>query len=289
MFTVANHRIKEIPYKPAYHIGGIISPDLIVVHDTAGRLEKGNSARYLQGKNPSSASVHLIVERDGSAEQQVPFNRKANHAGISSYNGRDYCNGFSIGIEFVNAGRMSAGAQGQSVAWYKQTFNNEKYGIKQIDTKEHGKGNWWMDYTPEQIATGYALVQAIKTKYGSQIKDLQPHWYISPRRKVDTNPQFPLAAFRSIVLGRDNNESDAIEDKDSKVVAGSQNYRIVTPSGLNMRRWPSFNPNIILSIPTNAVVPVIRSGMFNDREWAKVSYNGEEGWIVTNPAYVQSV
>lgn len=44
-------------------------------------------------------SAHLLIRRDGSLVQYVPFNLKAWHAGRSSYAGREECNDFSIGIE----------------------------------------------------------------------------------------------------------------------------------------------------------------------------------------------
>jgi N-acetyl-anhydromuramoyl-L-alanine amidase len=44
-------------------------------------------------------SAHLVIERTGAITQYVDFNRRAWHAGISSWEGRDVCNDFSIGIE----------------------------------------------------------------------------------------------------------------------------------------------------------------------------------------------
>ena len=44
-------------------------------------------------------SAHLFIRRDGSVIQFVPFHRRAWHAGISRWHGRDNCNDFSIGIE----------------------------------------------------------------------------------------------------------------------------------------------------------------------------------------------
>jgi len=44
-------------------------------------------------------SAHLLIRRDGSVIQFVPFARRAWHAGQSSFRGRDCCNDFSIGIE----------------------------------------------------------------------------------------------------------------------------------------------------------------------------------------------
>ncbi len=44
-------------------------------------------------------SAHVLIRRDGSIVQFVPFHRRAWHAGVSSYDGRENCNDFSIGIE----------------------------------------------------------------------------------------------------------------------------------------------------------------------------------------------
>ena len=44
-------------------------------------------------------SSHLLVRRDGSLLQFVPFSRRAWHAGVSCHAGRERCNDFSIGIE----------------------------------------------------------------------------------------------------------------------------------------------------------------------------------------------
>lgn len=44
-------------------------------------------------------SAHLLIRRDGAAQQFVALDRRAWHAGKSHYGGRDGCNDFSIGIE----------------------------------------------------------------------------------------------------------------------------------------------------------------------------------------------
>jgi AmpD protein len=44
-------------------------------------------------------SSHLAVKRDGAITQYVKFTDRAWHAGRSSFDGRDACNDFSIGIE----------------------------------------------------------------------------------------------------------------------------------------------------------------------------------------------
>lgn len=44
-------------------------------------------------------SSHLLICRDGTIRQYVPFDKRAWHAGVSSWAGRASCNDYSIGIE----------------------------------------------------------------------------------------------------------------------------------------------------------------------------------------------
>jgi len=44
-------------------------------------------------------SAHFLVRRDGELIQFVPCSRRAWHAGVSNWLGRENCNDFSIGIE----------------------------------------------------------------------------------------------------------------------------------------------------------------------------------------------
>lgn len=44
-------------------------------------------------------SAHLLICRDGEITQYVPFDRRAWHAGVSRWCGRECCNDFSVGIE----------------------------------------------------------------------------------------------------------------------------------------------------------------------------------------------
>ncbi len=54
---------------------------------------------YFRGIAGTKVSSHLLIRRDGSLVQFVPFDARAWHAGRSSWNGREACNDFSVGIE----------------------------------------------------------------------------------------------------------------------------------------------------------------------------------------------
>lgn len=279
---VENHLLLDATsFQQAKWTGGEIVPTIVVLHDTAGRLAKGNSARYLKD-NAAKVSVHFVIERDGTIFQQVQTNRRANHAGQSSYHGRKDCNGFSIGIEIVNAGRMTRVSDTMALAWWGEKLATNLFDIQEVETREHGRG-LWMGYTEEQISAVTELLQALFAGIPT-LTDITTHWYVSPGRKVDTNPLFPLDHIRALVIGRDDPAEMEADAASQPVTASHGNPEFVaieTPGDtLNLRRWPSFNPNILTAIPDETTVPVLRKGMFDGRLWLKTTYGGHEGWVL---------
>jgi len=91
-----------------------ISIDLVVLHNISlppqqfgghevidfflGRLDYSAHPFY-HTLRELKVSAHLFIRRTGEVIQFVPFHQRAWHAGISSYEGRENCNDFSIGIE----------------------------------------------------------------------------------------------------------------------------------------------------------------------------------------------
>ena len=55
--------------------------------------------KSFKGLEKLNVSSHIYIKRTGEILQFVPFNRVAWHAGVSSFNGKENCNEFSIGIE----------------------------------------------------------------------------------------------------------------------------------------------------------------------------------------------
>ena len=185
---IVNHRLVDVPFRAANASGGAMTPTLAVLHDTSGRIDKGSSVNWFCSKEcPTSA--HIVVERDGSITQMVPFNKKAFHAGRSIWKGREFCNSFAIGIEIVNPGELDATGK----AWFNQTFA----GSVRKTTKEHGTANW-IGYTPEQIEAVTEICKALAKQYA--IEDITTHWFVSPKRKVDPSPLFPLEELRAAVF-----------------------------------------------------------------------------------------
>lgn len=98
-------------------------------------------------------SAHLLMKRDGSLVQFVPFGRRAWHAGQSSFRGRSGCNDFSIGIEL--------------------------------------EGDDETPYADAQYVELAGVIQALLAAYSSlDARRVAGHCDISPGRKTDPGPAF---------------------------------------------------------------------------------------------------
>ena len=62
-----------------------------------------NHHPYFAEIHQMEVSSHVLIRRDGEIVQFVPFHKRAWHAGKSSYQGRERCNDFSVGIELEGA------------------------------------------------------------------------------------------------------------------------------------------------------------------------------------------
>lgn len=63
-----------------------------------GQLDLAAHPSYIS-LNGVRVSAHLFIKRTGEIIQFVPFHQRAWHAGQSTFQGRERCNDFSIGIE----------------------------------------------------------------------------------------------------------------------------------------------------------------------------------------------
>ncbi len=98
-------------------------------------------------------SAHLLIRRDGSLVQFVPFTERAWHAGDSSFRGRKRCNDFSIGVELEGEDQIA--------------------------------------YDDRQYEVLCAVVKAICCAYPDiSTRQLVGHCDVAPARKSDPGPAF---------------------------------------------------------------------------------------------------
>lgn len=106
-------------------------------------------------------SAHCLIRRDGEIVQYVPFDKRAWHAGVSNYQGRERCNDFSIGIE-----------------------------LEGTDT---------LAYTDAQYQQLAAVTRTLIACYPAIADNMTGHCNIAPDRKTHPGPAFDWPRFRALV------------------------------------------------------------------------------------------
>lgn len=149
-----------------------IEPDLLVIHNIslppgsyggsyicdlfANKLDFG-AHPYFEQLRALRVSAHFLIWRNGDVAQFVSANNRAWHAGTSSFEGRERCNDFSIGIEL--------------------------------------EGTDYESFTQAQYKSLSALTVALQYRY--PLTDVLGHEHIAPVRKTDPGPFFDWAQYRS--------------------------------------------------------------------------------------------
>lgn len=124
--------------------GGAEVPDLFL-----NRLNY-DSHPWLTRLRGLKVSAHFFVRRDGGVMQFVATARRAWHAGVSSFEGRERCNDFSIGIEL--------------------------------------EGTDFEPFTEAQYGMLVELGAALRARHA--LKAVRGHEHIAPGRKTDPGPYF---------------------------------------------------------------------------------------------------
>jgi N-acetylmuramoyl-L-alanine amidase len=207
---IANHRLTDADGMPLAvvdtpNMGGVMQPEYLVIHYTAGGSAEGSVAWFRNAQ--AKVSAHLVIGRDGAITQVVPFNRVAWHAGKSQWDGRSGLNNFSIGIELDNAGKLERVGRRWVSAATKRAYPDDDVLV--ANHKHDGAGmlpSGWHEYTEAQIDATLAIGLLLQKRYA--LKDVLGHEDIAPGRKTDPGPAFPMASFRSRVLGRRDDQDE---------------------------------------------------------------------------------
>ena len=114
---IKNHRLQDINFLESPNFNNRpVDEDisLLVIHSISLPPKKYNtdhiekfflneldfsSHNFYKNIDGMKVSAHILIKRNGEVIQFVPFNKRAWHAGVSSYKGKNDCNNFSIGIE----------------------------------------------------------------------------------------------------------------------------------------------------------------------------------------------
>lgn len=114
---------------------------------------------YLESINALKVSPHFLITRKGLLIQFVPLHKRAWHAGISQFKGRENCNDYSIGIELEGC-------------------EDEKFEANQYKSL-------------------LLLLRLLLKKYQIPKSNIVGHSDIAPGRKIDPGPYFNWNLLRS--------------------------------------------------------------------------------------------
>jgi len=236
-------------------------PDTIVIHYTGG-ASLDSTVSWL--KNPAAkASAHLVVGKSGKIVQLAAFKEKTWHAGESAWKGREWLNHFSIGIEIDNAGLLEQRADGYYTSFSRKIKNDQ---VVLATHKHQSLVRGWEAYTEEQLNSVEAICIELIASY--PIVEILGHDDISPRRKVDPGPAFPLISLKDkVLLGRGDvpvPESTA----DNKI-------GIVNADFLNIRTNPSFQALKVTEPLAKGTKVIVQESV---GDWSRVKVD-LEGWV----------
>jgi len=139
----------------------------IIIHHTTLNNEK--SIEVLTKRN---VSVHYLINDidDNEIYQLVDENKRAYHAGMSSWKHDNNLNDTSIGIEIVNMGITEKCYDDENITECEKIFH---------------------DYPDYQIEKTIALIKDLAERYDIPPTNILAHSDIAPTRKQDPGPKFP--------------------------------------------------------------------------------------------------
>lgn len=147
----------------------------LIIHYTAQ-----DNSHSLQTLTKDKVSAHYLVMKEPVSMQGKPLilqlvdeNKRAWHAGVSSWNGRANLNDTSIGIEIVNPG-----------------YTDNMLGSRT-----------WYPYSEKQIATIATLAKDIIHRYQITPDSVLGHSDIAPLRKHDPGKLFPWERLAAMGIG----------------------------------------------------------------------------------------
>lgn len=244
---------------PSPYVGGKFAktPKIVVMHFTGGSSARSSAEWFRSVQNPGS-SAHVVIDRDGSVIQCVPFTKVAWHAGKSRWRDLVGLNQHAFGIEIANWGDLKSAGDGWTTSSGRR--------IDQPFLGKHRNGNpggqpgpvGWEPYSEEQFQSTAGLVRALIDAY--QVDEIVGHDDIAPTRKWDPGPAFDMPRFRTACLGGRQDNGDNL-------------VRVAAAGGLNLRSGPGVSFASIQLLPKGASLePTATEG-----RWIEVNVRGADG------------
>lgn len=199
--------------------GRVIVPECIVIHyavtdsidaTVAAQLHQGFHAHLsidghakalVEEENDKKKGKKKEPEKpEFQITQLVNFACRGSHAGKSTWNGKPGVNAFSIGIEISNPGPLVEKDGELKTTWGKAWPREEAFAGRH--SFKYAPKQWahWAVYTQQEIEMVIEISRLLTEEYPSIIA-IVGHDEISPGRKFDPGPAFPMEKVRKAVFG----------------------------------------------------------------------------------------
>lgn len=164
---------------------GAVVVDMLVIHYT-GMASDAQALDWMCDP-ASQVSAHYYIDEAGAVCRLVPEDRRAWHAGVSSWRGAAGINSRSIGIELANPGH--------------------EFGYR--------------EFPPAQIDALISLAQDIVARHSIAPRNVVGHSDIAPARKLDPGELFPWQQLANAGIGLwpDNGAESGGADIDGMLAA----------------------------------------------------------------------
>lgn len=250
-----------INYKSTPNKGRKYKPQYIVMHYTAATTARSTINWFM--RKEAKASAHLLIDELGRITQFAPFNIVTWHAGRSSWYDLRGMNNYAIGIELVNGGKLSRINDTWVCPVDKQPVPNEE--VLMASHKNESNTSAWQTYTQVQLTTAIEVAAAITRHYS--IQDVLGHEDVSPGRKIDPGPAFPMDHFKSQVFGH------AMDQEQTFMTTASLNVR----TGAGTQYGTVCNP-----LQRGTIVSVLAK----DNNWSLISVDQDQDGIIDIEGWV---
>lgn len=170
--------------------GSDLTPKVVVIHFTCS-YNLPDTVEYFKR---DVTDIHLLVDKDATTVQMVPFNRTADHAGKSSWNGYSSLNRYAIGIEAINIGPLIKKGN-DYIDCYKRIHRGKVIRYPMLGYE------YWEPFTDAQLNKIIDIVATLCIHYKIPVKNVCAHHEASPGRKVDVGGCIGMTMdqFRSLV------------------------------------------------------------------------------------------
>lgn len=172
--------------------------DMLVIHYTG--MQDAASALERLCDAEAKVSAHFLIDEDGTVYGLVDIDKRAWHAGVSSWRGQTNINARSIGIELVNPGH--------------------EFGYRA--------------FPESQMAALEALGQGLLRRHPIPSRNVVGHSDVAPTRKQDPGEMFDWQRFADTGIGLwlsdtrqlDSRKEEELADRDPSILLENYGYNV---------------------------------------------------------------